>query len=277
MTVTDTAPPARSYPLDNDHDTSHQFHDALAGMLDPVTQDRIRGLPLALSGARCLELGAGEGSVAYWLADRVGDTGHVVASDVKPKPLADHPLLSVVAFDLTSGASLAEAFGTDFDLIHARLTLCHLPGRETLVGQLSDLLKPGGWLLIEDWAPHRVDPVVSAPDPESAQLLATYIRTVGGVFDSSGTDPLWGRRIHATMLRAGLSDVDTRITGRYWRGGDPESRHTLAVMTQLRPQLIAAGMTAEQLDRLAVLLSDPRLVVHGHPLYSTAGRRPNRP
>lgn len=272
MTVTDTAPPARSYPLDNEHDTAHQFHDALAGALDPVTQDRIRGLPLALSGATCLELGAGEGSVALWLADRVGETGRVVASDVKPLPGKGHPRLEVVPFDLTSGTPLAEAFGTGYDLIHARLTLCHLPGREDLVAELAGLLSPGGWLLIEDWAPHRVDPVVSAPDPAAAQLVATYVRTAGGVFDGAGTDPLWGRRIHAAMLAAGLSDVNTRISGRYWRGGDPESRHTLAVMTQLRPQLIAAGMTAEQLDQLPAVLADPRLVVHGHPLYSTAGR-----
>ncbi len=274
MTVIGTAPSDHHYILDNDHDTADLFHSALAAMLDPASQERIQNLPVVLAGAACLELGAGEGSVARWLADRVGPTGGVVASDVKPMRDPDHPRLAIVAFDLASGEPLADAFGTGYDLIHARLTLSHVPERDALLPELADLLAPGGWLLIEDWAPYRTDPVVSAPHPTAAELVNTYVRMVGGVFDRAGTDPVWGRRIHAAMLAAGLTEVDTRITGRYWRGGDPESRHTLAVMTQLRSELLAAGMTAEQLERLAELLADPRLVVHGHPLYSTAGQRP---
>lgn len=274
MTVTATVPHDHHYILDNDHDCSSEFHNALAGMLDPVTQARIRDLPLALQGAACLELGAGDGSVALWLADRVGPTGRVVASDVKPMTDPGHPRLGVVAFDLASGEPLAEAFGTGYHLIHARLTLSHVPGREALLAELARLLTPGGWLLIEDWAPYRTDPVISAPDQAAAQLVNAYVRTVGRVFDTAGTDPVWGRRIHAAMLAAGLAGVNTQITGRYWRGGDPESRHTLAVMTQLRAELLAAGMTADQLERLSALLADPELVVHGHPLYSTAGQRP---
>jgi ubiquinone/menaquinone biosynthesis C-methylase UbiE len=33
-------------------------------------------------GWRCLEVGAGRGSMAVWLAQRVGPSGHVVATDV---------------------------------------------------------------------------------------------------------------------------------------------------------------------------------------------------
>ena len=206
-----------SYTLDNDHDTADLFHSALAGMLDPVTQDRIQSFPVVLAGAACLELGAGEGSVARWLADRVGPTGRVVASDVKPMRDPDHPRLAIVAFDLASGEPLADAFGTGYDLIHARLTLSHVPERDALLPELADLLAPGGWLLIEDWAPYRTDPVVSAPDPTAAELVDTYVRMVGGVFDRAGTDPVWGRRIHAAMLAAGLDG-----------GGHPHHRSLLA-------------------------------------------------
>jgi tRNA A58 N-methylase Trm61 len=33
-------------------------------------------------GRRCLEVGAGSGSIAQWLSDRVGPTGKVVATDI---------------------------------------------------------------------------------------------------------------------------------------------------------------------------------------------------
>src|SRR4051794_39838469 len=41
-------------------------------------------------GWRCLEVGAGRGSMAVWLAERVGPTGHVVATDVDTRYLSRH-------------------------------------------------------------------------------------------------------------------------------------------------------------------------------------------
>src|SRR5262249_44816831 len=53
----------------------------LAGLesaLDPGTRDHLARLG-AGPGARCLEIGAGGGSVAFWLAERVAPDGVVVA------------------------------------------------------------------------------------------------------------------------------------------------------------------------------------------------------
>jgi hypothetical protein len=63
------------------------------------------------------------------------------------------------------------------------------------------------------------------------------------------------------------------IHGRYWTGGDPGCRLVAAAAAQLRPKLLAAGMSGPELDRLDALLAEPGLVLHGHPLYSTSGRR----
>ena len=47
-----------------------------------------------------------------------------------------------------------------FDLIHARLLLEHLPDRNAVLDRLVDVLRPGGWLLIEgyDWTAYGADP-----------------------------------------------------------------------------------------------------------------------
>src|SRR6516165_794924 len=53
--------------------------ELLEQLFDPGSREwRHRVQP----GWRCLEVGAGRGSMAAWLADRVGPTGRVVATDV---------------------------------------------------------------------------------------------------------------------------------------------------------------------------------------------------
>ncbi len=51
----------------------------LERIFDPLSPQR---RSLVQPGWRCLEVGAGRGSMAVWLAERVGDTGHVVATDI---------------------------------------------------------------------------------------------------------------------------------------------------------------------------------------------------
>jgi len=262
-----------AYVLDNHHRRAADHHAALAELLDPYTRARIRALDSWPRTRRCLEVGAGAGSIACWLADQVGPDGEVVAIDLKPDHIAPHPRLTTVAHDLTGFDPLPEAVTTRrFDLIHARLTLAHLPAREAVLRRLAGLLAPDGMLLVQDWAPLRDGVVVAAPNRPAAELYQRYQHAVGGAFDRAGTDRGWARRIHPSMANAGLADVETQIHGRYWTGGDPGTRLVAAVAAQLRPQLLAAGLTETQLGVLAELLHDPLLVVHGHPLYSTSGR-----
>lgn len=263
-----------AYALDNHHAAATAHHRALAELLDPHTTGRITGLcdPSALR--RCLEVGAGGGSVARWLADRLGPGGEVMACDLKPELIGSHPKLRTVAYDLCSDQPAAEVLGSGFDLILARLILLHLPQRRAVLHRLVDLLAPGGVLLVEDWAALRDDVVIDAPSPAAAVLYQRYQHAVGAAFDHAGVDRTWARQIHPAMVHAGLTDVETEVHARYWTGGGPGMRLVAAVQAQLRPQLLAAGFSQAELDALVELVADPRLVVHGHPLYSTSGRRP---
>lgn len=268
-----SAPPAtRPYPLDNHHPAAAAQHLALAQLLDPFTRGRIRRLR-DLAGARCLEVGAGGGSIAQWLAEQVGPEGRVVAVDLKPEHLPAGPRLVPVGHDLAGGDLWPTAMAGPFDLICARLTLAHLPNRLPLVGRLVDRLAPGGVLLIEDWVGLRDQVVVSAPTREAQVLYQRFQRTVAAIFDRAGTDPAWARQIHPRLLDAGLAEVETYVHASYWTGGSPGLALVTAVAAQLRPRLAAAGWREPQLERLRRLLTDPLLVIHGHPLYSSSGRR----
>src|SRR6516165_5209763 len=71
--------------------------------LDPLTIRRIERLGIA-PGAACLEIGGGRGSVARWLAERVGPAGRVTATDLQPDFLRELglPNLEVRRHDIRS-------------------------------------------------------------------------------------------------------------------------------------------------------------------------------
>ena len=103
-------------------------------------------------GWRCLEIGAGRGSMAVWLAEQVGPTGHVVATDVNTDYLRrlDLPNLEVVEHNILEDSLDALGAGS-FDLLCSRLMLFHLVGRqEDAIADMVECLVPGGLLIDED-------------------------------------------------------------------------------------------------------------------------------
>src|SRR5438045_4173301 len=77
----------------------------LAGLSAQFDTTTIRHLAATgvTDGWRCLEVGAGAGSVARWLAAAVGPTGRVLATDLDIRFLGDlGPPIEVVRHDVTS-------------------------------------------------------------------------------------------------------------------------------------------------------------------------------
>jgi ubiquinone/menaquinone biosynthesis C-methylase UbiE len=65
-----------------------------------VSQRRLA--PFVQPGAKCLEVGPGGGSIARWLAARVGERGHVTALDLKPDHIPRGPTITVQATTSTA-------------------------------------------------------------------------------------------------------------------------------------------------------------------------------
>jgi SAM-dependent methyltransferase len=98
--------------------------DLLEQIYDPTSRRR---RSLLEPGWRCLEVGAGRGSMAVWLAEQVGPTGHVVATDLDTRQLSrlDLPNLEVVEHNILDDPLDALGAGS-FDLVCSRLMLFHL-------------------------------------------------------------------------------------------------------------------------------------------------------
>ena len=76
--------PESEYLLSNvDPETVERF-GGLEETFDPVSVGHLRQLGVG-PGARCLEIGAGGGSVARWMAAEAGPGGRVLAVDVDPR------------------------------------------------------------------------------------------------------------------------------------------------------------------------------------------------
>jgi SAM-dependent methyltransferase len=270
VSVTSQSDPATpAYAFDNDDPVAAERLDLLSAVLDGFTTSRLSSLG-GLTGRRCLELGAGNGSIAGWLADQAGPSGRVLATDVNTRHIPADRGYGVVRHDLTRDP-LPDG---PWDLIHARLVLGHLPGRHDILRRLAATLAPGGALAVEEWDDSHAGLVLAAPEPEATTLFPAYLSALGQVLSAGGLDHDWAWQIHTAMTTGGLVEVDTVIHARSWPGGSAGALHHAANISLLRTRILEVGMTGEQLDRLAGFLRDPRMVVRGLLTVSTIGRQP---
>jgi 2-polyprenyl-3-methyl-5-hydroxy-6-metoxy-1,4-benzoquinol methylase len=256
------------YAFNNDEPTAGDLLGALGEMLDEFTIARLTEAGVQ-EGFRCLEVGAGAGTIAAWLGDRVGPTGTVIATDVKPHHIRRHPQVTILQHNVVTDP-LPEG---PFDVIHARAVLQHLPERYDVLARLTAALAPGGVVVIEELEARWSTAVLATPDARAHDIFAAYETALAGIFRASGNDPKWSRLVHAAMRDLGLVEVDTEGWQGSFEGGTGACLLAYSGSTELNDKLIDAGMTADDLQTLRRLALDPSLVLRGILLLSTCGRR----
>lgn len=241
--------------------------------LPRTTLDRAAPLGRPAQGAHGrvrLEVGGG-GSIGRWLADTVGRDGRVVVTDIDPRWLnADRPNMELRRHDIVEDELDRETF----DLAHERLVLLHLPARYTALERMIGALKPGGWLLLEDfdftWLPFA-----PACGPEDASLFTKVIKAFHDVLGESDVDLAYGRHLYSRLRTAGLVDVHVEAHVQISAGGSPGCRLQRANIEQLREHLVRRELLDDQdIGRVCKLLDDPAFSVNSYPLISARGRRP---
>jgi protein-L-isoaspartate O-methyltransferase len=260
--------PDAPYAFDNDEPTAAEMLGALAATLDEFTTARLRAAGV-VPGARCLEVGAGAGTIAVWMAEQVGSAGAVIATDLKPQHVPAHDNLTVLQHNIVTDP-LPEG---PFDVIHARAVLQHLPERYEVLAKLAGALAPGGALVVEELEAGWSRSVLATPDPAAYDIFAAYENALTQVLVTSGNDQTWARKKHGAMLDIGLSDVDTQGWQGSFGGGTGVCLLAYSGSKELHDRLVAAGMKAEDLEALRRLALDPRLVLRGINLLSTIGRK----
>jgi hypothetical protein len=131
-----------TYAFDNARAIQRTRLRTLAELLDAGTVRHLEALGVA-AGSRCLEVGAGSGSIALWLADRVGPAGAVVATDLDTTVLGELSRPNLVV--RTHNVMTDDLPDAEFDLVHMRLVLAWLDDAPRALRHAFDPHSAAAW------------------------------------------------------------------------------------------------------------------------------------
>ncbi|MEJ8654301.1 class I SAM-dependent methyltransferase [Streptomyces sp. MS1.AVA.3] len=175
--MTRSAPDSRDdeggYLLDNAQPEAGTRFDALSELFDPTTFRHIEGLGIA-AGWQCWEIGAGGPSVVTWPADRVGQTGRVLATDIDTSwaSQAAGGVIEVLRHDVSQD----EPPGSGFDFVHGRLVLVHVADRERALRAMVGALVTAGLATDEEIDRHLANVTSGRLDLATSPMISAWGR-----------------------------------------------------------------------------------------------------
>jgi SAM-dependent methyltransferase len=97
----------------------------------------------------------------------------------------------------------------EYDLVHCRLLLVNLPSPEKALKHMSEAVRPGGWLLVEenDYGPMMA---ADADDPSASAFAAACKASNDFVRKKGIAGPLFGREVRGLVEGLGYEDVCMR-------------------------------------------------------------------
>ena len=226
---------------------------AIEAGLDPNTIECLEKIGVG-EGWRCLEVGAGAGSIAEWLCRRVGPRGKVVATDLQTKFLEAivAPNLEVRKHDITKEELEPEAF----DLVSARKVLEHLADPSAALRRMAAALRPGGWLMVED---SDLASFMRVSFPHHERFERAYAKFLEAL-RSAGFQPTLGVHLGDELRAAGLQDVWLKgMTGEWTAAGDHHVGKVYRMtIERMRERMVKAGLlTNEEVDQLLADIQSP--------------------
>ena len=201
---------------------------------EPAGRALLTRLPSG-TGQRVLDVGCGAMGWLRILSERVGPSGSVVGTDINRDLLA-----AAGAFVSADGLANVELVEDDlfasalpaasFDLVHARFQLAPIGRAAEQLASYRRLVRPGGWLVLED--PDAASWHFNPPAPAAERLIGLILdafRAGGGDFDAgrSARDQLVGLGVEPT--------VDARVL--VLPPGHPYLRLPLQFAASLTPRI----------------------------------------
>lgn len=254
------------YLYENARSGAMQRLRALEQIEDDATMAALLRLP-KLEGLSCLEAGAGAGSIAAWLAERVGPRGRVLATDIDIAHL-DSSAYAVRRHDLEHD----ELPDGAFDLVHVRHVLIHLSAPTAALKKVRAAMRPGAHLLVEEsdlgtWA------ALGDPASECSGQLQRLVQIILQLYASRGMKVRLGADLAQAVREQGFTVIDEQASSRIVTGGSPEA--TYQKMSTLH---LANAIALQQpeisgdLAQLALCFDDPALQYRSRTTVSVTAR-----
>jgi SAM-dependent methyltransferase len=236
-----------AYTWDNAMQEGRRRLALLERSLDPATFRHLETIGVR-EGWRCVDVGAGGGTVCEWLAARVGPAGRVCAVDVDARFLRarDDPPFEIREEDILD-SDLPDA---SFDLVHTRWTLMHIPARDRVLRRLIELLKPGGTLFVEEADANPIETLDRTGWRDVSRRVFPIIALRGSQVD-------WARDLPYLVAQLGLHRVRAAAEHPYFFGGSDLAEFWKISWKRVRDGVEAAGGDVAGWDRELAELDDP--------------------
>ncbi|HEX4586802.1 MAG TPA: class I SAM-dependent methyltransferase [Mycobacterium sp.] len=224
----------RDYVLDQGFAEERKRLSGMESLWDPGTRALLDELGIG-SGWRCLEVGAGGGSMVQWMAER-GAKVTAVDIDTRFIDALASDSIEVRRVDLRTD-TLAQ---DEFDLVHARLVLEHLSDRRQILDRLVATLRPGGWIVIEDYD-------WSCFGFEGEQIgFGDLADVILDFMAKAGFERDYGRRVVSDIEAAGLTEIRGEGRARLIDSTSPGFDFFRLSYESLRGAIVKAGLLSAE-------------------------------
>lgn len=252
MTAADRTDGDREYRIADDDETTRREHErlrVLARWRDPSTIRALEATGVG-PGWRCLEVGAGAGTISAWMAERVGPSGSVLSTDVD---LRFHgPAMGtteILRHDITRDALPVG----ELDLVHARAVLQHVAERELALDRMIAALRPGGWIVVEE-GDMRAFEAQPLPEP----LGALHRLMVQAAAQQEYREPNFGTRLVRLFQERALVGVEAHGVVETMRAGEDSAEWWFLAVEHVRERIVGAGVfSPEEFDAALAIARAP--------------------
>lgn len=281
--MTDGTVPAESarrvgddYVLPTGRDDESRL-DLIHAVYGPIS---LQGLDAARIGeaARVADIGCGTGTIARWMAQRIGSGGGVDAIDIAEEQVEvarSAPALPDAApIEYRVGSAYEPGLPEGaYDVVFCRLVLCHLQDPARAVAAMAHLLVPGGRLVLLD-----MDMRDTFTMPASSFYESCLSEVAFPYGAHIGVDYAVGVRLPELMSGAGLATEFVVADQPIFREG-PEKHLWERTWAVAFPRAVAAGVvTAERSDELIAgaerHTASPDVWVAVAKVFGVVGRKP---
>jgi SAM-dependent methyltransferase len=269
--TTDAAEGGRYFAADAEADDELARLKLLEALCDPWTFRCLDGIGVR-QGWRCLEVGAGAGSVVRWLSERVGLAGRVVAADLDLRFLGDlrGPNVEVRRCDITQD----DIEPASYDLVHSRTLVMHMDDPADVLRRMAAALRPGGWLVDEELDFGTVESI-DPGHPLAEAFHSCFRARIEFLSATNVMDLRYGRVLPVHMESLGLIELGNEAVTRVDHGGSPTSRLWIQTWQLTDDAIIANGdLTESEVVDARRALEDPAFMYRAALMHSAWGRRP---
>lgn len=217
--------------------------------------------------ANCLEIGAGLGSIAYFLAD-LCKNGNVDVIDIKEenvKEILKHKRNNMNVKQI----AIQDSFFNNrkYDFIHARFVFEHIDKPKDVVSNIiKNNLRNNGILFLEDAVYENVNLL---GDPIYKKVMEAYIN----VIKSDGSNYYWGMEMNKCFIDNGLKDVNSLGIVRVLNGGSEETKFWKASIIENYQKIKSQGILSDEIDETIKNLSDINKWFSGPIIMGTYGKK----